>query len=92
MPCGPGRSGFWSGSSRRRSAATSGGGGTDFAVLRLVAVPMVLHGLYDTILKKNLDEMALIVGLLSFVWFAWQIESAREFEQKATRALAAVPA
>ena len=52
------------------------------AVLRLVAVPMVLHGLYDTILKKDLDAMALMVGLLSFAWFAWQIESAREFEQK----------
>ena len=24
----------------------------------------------------------LIVGLLSFGWFAWQIEGAREFEQK----------
>ena len=35
--------------------------------------------------------MALMVGLLSFAWFAWQIEGAREFEQKATPALAAAP-
>jgi RsiW-degrading membrane proteinase PrsW (M82 family) len=59
-----------------------GWGRYGLAVLRLVAVPMVLHGLYDTILKKDLDELALIVGLLSFGWFAWQIEGAREFEQK----------
>ena len=34
-----------------------GWGRYGLAVLRLVAVPMVLHGLYDTILKKDLDEL-----------------------------------
>jgi RsiW-degrading membrane proteinase PrsW (M82 family) len=46
-------------------------------LLRILAVPMVLHGLYDTLLKKDLDVWALAVGLATFAWFAWRIESAR---------------
>ncbi len=38
---------------------------------------MILHGAYDTLLKKNMDALALAVGVASFVWFAWQVESAR---------------
>src|SRR5437867_2932273 len=43
----------------------------------LVSVPMVLHGLYDTLLKKDYHVLALLTALASFVWLAWQIESAR---------------
>ncbi len=32
-------------------------------------VPMFLHGLYDTLLKKNMDVWALVVALGSFVWW-----------------------
>jgi hypothetical protein len=51
----------------------------EFAVfmLRMLAVPMVLHGLYDTLLKKDMNVYALIVALLSFGWLAMQIEMAR---------------
>jgi RsiW-degrading membrane proteinase PrsW (M82 family) len=51
--------------------------GYSFAVLRILSVPMVLHGLYDTLLKKDMSGYALVVGLLSFAWFVWQVESAR---------------
>jgi RsiW-degrading membrane proteinase PrsW (M82 family) len=47
------------------------------ALLRILAVPMVLHGLYDTLLKKDMNLLALTVGAVSFAWFAWQVESAR---------------
>lgn len=36
-------------------------------------IPMFLHGLYDTLLKKNLDVWALAVALGSFVWWLWVI-------------------
>lgn len=52
-------------------------------LLRIIAVPMVLHGLYDTFLKMQLQEMALATAVASFGWLAWQIESLREQELRA---------
>ncbi|MGO9468879.1 MAG: PrsW family glutamic-type intramembrane protease [Isosphaeraceae bacterium] len=46
-------------------------------VLRVLAVPMVLHGLYDTLLKKDMNVWALVIALASFAWLALQIERAR---------------
>jgi RsiW-degrading membrane proteinase PrsW (M82 family) len=43
----------------------------------LVSAPMVLHGLYDTLLKKDYHVLGLVTALLSFLWLAWQIETAR---------------
>ena len=37
-------------------------------VLQLVAVPMVLHGLYDALLTKDLQLPALGVAIASFAW------------------------
>jgi RsiW-degrading membrane proteinase PrsW (M82 family) len=54
-------------------------------LLRILAVPMVLHGLYDTLLKKDMDTYALAVGLASFAWFAWRIESARGTDEETAR-------
>jgi RsiW-degrading membrane proteinase PrsW (M82 family) len=45
--------------------------------LFLVAVPTVLHGLYDAALKKDMDLVALVVGLASFGWLAWCAKPAR---------------
>jgi RsiW-degrading membrane proteinase PrsW (M82 family) len=45
--------------------------------LRVLAVPMTLHGFYDTLLKKDMNVWALLVALASFGWFALQIERAR---------------
>jgi RsiW-degrading membrane proteinase PrsW (M82 family) len=47
------------------------------AVLQILAVPMVLHGLYDTLLKKDLELWALAVGAASFAGFAFRVEMAR---------------
>jgi len=46
----------------------------------LISIPMVLHGLYDTLLAKNMDGLALTVALVSFGWLVLMIESAREKE------------
>jgi len=46
-------------------------------ILRVLAVPMFLHGFYDTLLKKDMNAWALVVALASFGWFAFQIERAR---------------
>ncbi len=51
-----------------------------WAVLRIIAVPMVLHGMYDTMLKKDMELSALGVAVASFFWFAWLVESARGLE------------
>ncbi|HWE40404.1 MAG TPA: PrsW family glutamic-type intramembrane protease [Isosphaeraceae bacterium] len=52
-------------------------------VVRVIAVPMVLHGMYDTLLKKDMNVAALVVGLASFAWFAWRIELARGNDDEA---------
>ena len=52
---------------------------TDYLV-PLVASPldtMILHGLYDTLLKKDMNGGALIVAIVSFAWLACSIEWAR---------------
>ena len=52
---------------------------------QVVVVPMVLHGLYDTLLKKDHDALALVTALVSFGWLAWQIELAkRQFDEPQT--------
>ncbi|HEX3152144.1 MAG TPA: PrsW family glutamic-type intramembrane protease [Gemmataceae bacterium] len=38
-----------------------------------IAVPMVLHGLYDTLLKKDMPGIALVVALASFGYLAFQV-------------------
>jgi RsiW-degrading membrane proteinase PrsW (M82 family) len=50
------------------------------AILKVQAVPMVLHGLYDVMLKKELEGLALGVAALSFVWLAILIEWCRREE------------
>lgn len=40
-------------------------------LLKVQAVPMVLHGLYDTLLKREMNALALITALASFGWFAF---------------------
>ena len=39
----------------------------------IVGVPMILHGLYDTLLKKEMSAIALGVAVLSFLFLAFQI-------------------
>jgi RsiW-degrading membrane proteinase PrsW (M82 family) len=52
---------------------------TDWAMhlLMIISVPAILHGLYDTLLKKGMEGYALAIALASFAWLAFLIERAR---------------
>jgi hypothetical protein len=52
-----------------------------FSAVALVCVPMFLHGLYDTMLKKEMDTAALVVAIVSFGWLVYLIEQSRRQEQ-----------
>jgi RsiW-degrading membrane proteinase PrsW (M82 family) len=54
-----------------------------FYLLAIVSVPMVLHGLYDTLLKKQMDVIALLVAVVSFAWMAIKIERLYRLESAA---------
>jgi RsiW-degrading membrane proteinase PrsW (M82 family) len=56
------------------------------AVLRLIAVPMILHGLYDAFLKKDLELLALLTAVASFGYLAWQISHLRTSDDEDERA------
>jgi RsiW-degrading membrane proteinase PrsW (M82 family) len=43
----------------------------------VVCVPMLLHGAYDTLLKKDMNSWALLVAAVSVGWLAFQIETAK---------------
>ena len=51
----------------------------------LVSAPMVLHGLYDTLLKKEMNVAALVVAIASFAYLAYQVEFTH---RKETRVIA----
>jgi RsiW-degrading membrane proteinase PrsW (M82 family) len=46
-------------------------------MLGVLAVPMVLHGLYDTCLKRDLHVAALATALASFAWLITLVEWSR---------------
>jgi RsiW-degrading membrane proteinase PrsW (M82 family) len=48
-----------------------------FQLVLTISIAMTLHGLYDTLLKKDQDALAFFVALISFGWFAYQVESMR---------------
>jgi RsiW-degrading membrane proteinase PrsW (M82 family) len=49
-------------------------------LLLTIGVAMTLHGLYDTLFKKDMPVAALCVAVVSFCWLAFQIESMRRTE------------
>lgn len=49
-------------------------------ILFYLAIAMVLHGLYDTLLKQNLALGALAIAAASFVWWAWLMQQQRAAE------------
>jgi len=55
--------------------------------LFLVGIPMILHGLYDAFLKKDMSVLALLTALASFVWLAWSIERTRRREETSQMAM-----
>jgi RsiW-degrading membrane proteinase PrsW (M82 family) len=50
--------------------------------IAVVAVPMTLHGLYDTLLKKEMNALALAVAVFSFGFLAFQISRLRGVDDK----------
>jgi hypothetical protein len=42
---------------------------------------MILHGMYDTFLKKDMNVLALLTAFASFAWLAWNVEHARGGEE-----------
>ncbi len=54
--------------------------------IAVVAVPMVLHGFYDTLLKKDMNAGALAVAVGSFVWLAFQISRLRGADDQTAQA------
>ena len=51
--------------------------------LIILAIPAVLHGLYDTCLKKELDGYALLVAFASFAWLAFLLSRLQTDDDKA---------
>ncbi len=43
-------------------------------VVKICFVPMLLHGLYDALLKQEYPDGAVLVALCSFAWLAYQFE------------------
>lgn len=54
----------------------------------IVGIPMILHGLYDTLLKKEMNAIALGVAVLSFLFLAFQISRLHgEDDEEAQKAM-----
>ncbi len=51
--------------------------GYGLRLVQIIAVPMTLHGFYDTLLKKDFDIYALLVGIASFAWLVVCIQLAK---------------
>jgi RsiW-degrading membrane proteinase PrsW (M82 family) len=51
------------------------------SLLWVLAVPMTLHGLYDTLLKREMEGLALLTALASFAWLAFLIEWTRTSDE-----------
>ncbi|HWB07701.1 MAG TPA: PrsW family glutamic-type intramembrane protease [Pirellulales bacterium] len=47
-------------------------------LLKVQGVPMVLHGLYDTLLKRDMHLLALLTALASFAWLAFLLARSRQ--------------
>ena len=54
-------------------------------LVRVVGVPMILHGLYDTFLKKDMNGFALGAAVLSFVFLAYQISQLHSVDDERER-------
>jgi RsiW-degrading membrane proteinase PrsW (M82 family) len=55
-------------------------------VLRMIAIPMVLHGLYDAFLKQQIPLLALLTAAASFGYLAWQVSNLRGEDDQDERA------
>jgi RsiW-degrading membrane proteinase PrsW (M82 family) len=61
---------------RDQLRATATFGSMMGVTIKAIIVPMVLHGAYDTLLKKDMPGAAVLVAIGGFGWLAYQIERA----------------
>jgi RsiW-degrading membrane proteinase PrsW (M82 family) len=54
-------------------------------VLFVIAIPAVLHGLYDTCLKKDMNGIALLVAFASFGYLAFLFSRLQTVDDEAAR-------
>jgi RsiW-degrading membrane proteinase PrsW (M82 family) len=57
----------------------------------IILVPIVLHGLFNTLSKKEMDGAALAVAIGSFIWVAILIRAARKREESVALGVAEGP-
>jgi RsiW-degrading membrane proteinase PrsW (M82 family) len=56
-------------------------------VLLAIAIPAVLHGLYDTLLKREMPGYALVIAAVSFAWLMAVVEWARSNDEPAPQSM-----
>lgn len=59
--------------------------------IKVLGVPILLHGLYDTLLKRQMEGLALLAAVLSFLWLVLLVERARRHEPGLQPKAALVP-
>lgn len=62
-----------------------------FTLMAIISVPILLHGLFDTLAKKDMHILAFSVAVASFGWLAWLIKTSREREMVGDRPTVAAP-
>jgi RsiW-degrading membrane proteinase PrsW (M82 family) len=65
-------------------SADSEWGDVLLGMLKILIVPIVLHGLYDTLLKRDINMAALVIAVMSFGWLAWLIQTTAAREESET--------
>jgi RsiW-degrading membrane proteinase PrsW (M82 family) len=74
----------------RNEIAKSGGVGSTLGTIISLAAPcIILHGLYDTLLKKDMGQYALVVALVSVGYLVFLVEWGQFKEGRARRAAVA---
>ncbi|MGB7161285.1 MAG: PrsW family glutamic-type intramembrane protease [Tepidisphaeraceae bacterium] len=65
----------------------------DWAItfIAIISVPMFLHGLFNTLAKKEMDVAQLALSAVSFAWLAYLIGSSRNRERSLDKLVAAAP-
>jgi RsiW-degrading membrane proteinase PrsW (M82 family) len=58
-------------------------------LMAIILVPILLHGLFNTLAKKHLEAGSLAVAVGSFIWLAFLIKAARRREQSVATVQAA---
>ena len=48
-----------------------------FGLLYYMSIAMVLHGLYDTLLKREMAVLALLIGIGSYLWMFYLVRQSR---------------